>query len=378
MKWYVANGGVGVGPSDSKLAIFEMYSGERGLLFAEILPDSVPSVYGAIWPEALEALEGAPPAIDVAGVRQFIAQQYADIADPKAALGGAGKADVAWALSVVLSRSFGSPSPGGGVGVWMLVPLLDLLNHAGIEDRVKAVVDRANVSWKLVRTHEAAAGQWEMVLSAKRATEEGEEARLSYVNHGSAAWLTICGGAGVAEGGEAATEQGGFYDSDLWYDASARLSLATAGAHGGASAVTGVDGDPPGVGRRTAGARVPRPNKRLAEFALEGDTPAAKHASADGALLEMAGRAAERSPPRDAGAEAAKTEEAVSIMLGMVQEAVKHVTEQADQAEAVAQQVVLFAMLEAQAAAHASAAAMRMGCGRRAAAAAAVRTPNQE
>jgi hypothetical protein len=32
---------------------------------------------------------------------------------------------------VVLSRTFGSAAPGGGVGVRMLVPLLDLLNHSG-------------------------------------------------------------------------------------------------------------------------------------------------------------------------------------------------------------------------------------------------------
>ena len=34
-----------------------------------------------------------------------------------------------WALSVVHSRTFGAPGRGGGVGVRMLVPLVDMLNH---------------------------------------------------------------------------------------------------------------------------------------------------------------------------------------------------------------------------------------------------------
>ncbi len=35
------------------------------------------------------------------------------------------------ALQVVHSRTFGAPGPAGGVGVRMLVPLVDMLNHAG-------------------------------------------------------------------------------------------------------------------------------------------------------------------------------------------------------------------------------------------------------
>ena len=66
----------------------------------QILPESVPSVYGGLTDDAIAALEGAPPAGDVARVRRYVAQQYAAIADPARALGGASEADFAWALSV--------------------------------------------------------------------------------------------------------------------------------------------------------------------------------------------------------------------------------------------------------------------------------------
>jgi hypothetical protein len=34
---------------------------------------------------------------------------------------------------VVMSRTFGNAAQGGGIGVRMLVPLIDMLNHAGDE-----------------------------------------------------------------------------------------------------------------------------------------------------------------------------------------------------------------------------------------------------
>jgi hypothetical protein len=36
-------------------------------------------------------------------------------------------------LQVVMSRTFGNAAQGGGIGVRMLVPLIDMLNHAGDE-----------------------------------------------------------------------------------------------------------------------------------------------------------------------------------------------------------------------------------------------------
>jgi len=65
-------------------------------------------VYGALGPEALAALEGAPPAGDVARVRRHAAKQFAGVADPARALGGADGALFAWALSVRSARARGS------------------------------------------------------------------------------------------------------------------------------------------------------------------------------------------------------------------------------------------------------------------------------
>ncbi len=54
---------------------------------------------------------------------------------------------------MVHSRTFGNASPGGGVGVRMLVPLIDMLNHGGdqtssgmLADPDHAATD--NVRWE--------------------------------------------------------------------------------------------------------------------------------------------------------------------------------------------------------------------------------------
>lgn len=57
-------------------------------------------MYGGITEDTFAALEGAPPAGDLKRVRQYVSEQYAAIADPVRALGGASEADFAWALSV--------------------------------------------------------------------------------------------------------------------------------------------------------------------------------------------------------------------------------------------------------------------------------------
>lgn len=48
---------------------------------------------------------------------------------------------------VVFSRTFGSAAPGGGIGVRMMVPLLDLLNHGGVEEAsvLQSTADCSNV-----------------------------------------------------------------------------------------------------------------------------------------------------------------------------------------------------------------------------------------
>ncbi|KAJ9526145.1 hypothetical protein QJQ45_009581 [Haematococcus lacustris] len=46
-------------------------------------------------------------------------------------LGGASPEEFQWAMALVHSRTFANAAPGGGVGVRMLVPLVDMMNHAG-------------------------------------------------------------------------------------------------------------------------------------------------------------------------------------------------------------------------------------------------------
>ncbi|KAI3428549.1 hypothetical protein D9Q98_007371 [Chlorella vulgaris] len=92
-----------------------------------------------------------------------------------------------WALSVVHSRTFGAPggSSTGGAGVRMLVPLVDMLNHAGDyitspPGQMPPLVQAGDcVRWDL-KAPVGPEGEWLMDLSATRDIAEGEELLLSY------------------------------------------------------------------------------------------------------------------------------------------------------------------------------------------------------
>ena len=84
-----------------------------------------------------------------------------------------------------MSRTFGNAAPGGGIGVRMLVPLVDMLNHAG--DRTAGLLSGEafatdNVRWDVRGPASAAnaTGGWEMAVSATRDVDEGEPLLLSY------------------------------------------------------------------------------------------------------------------------------------------------------------------------------------------------------
>jgi hypothetical protein len=110
--------------------------------------------------------------------------------------------DFDWAISIVHSRTFGTAGKAGGVGVRMLVPLVDLLNHSGDQDLMSmnsrgvggrdqsslaaAAAAAAqlpiptatdNVRWDLVSK---IGGEFLMVLTAVRDIDRGEELLLSY------------------------------------------------------------------------------------------------------------------------------------------------------------------------------------------------------
>jgi len=105
-----------------------------------------------------------------------------------------------WAISIVHSRTFGTAGKGGGVGVRMLVPLVDMLNHSGDQDltnstrsgtspgqRIRGNSATAaqspvatatdNVRWDLVSK---IGGEFLMILTATRDILQGEELLLSY------------------------------------------------------------------------------------------------------------------------------------------------------------------------------------------------------
>ncbi|KIY95247.1 hypothetical protein MNEG_12716 [Monoraphidium neglectum] len=105
--------------------------------------------------------------------------------DGGAAIGGATLERFRWAHTCVMSRTFGNAAPGGGIGVRMMVPLIDMLNHAG--DRTAGLLtDESfacdNVRWDVVApgSPSNATGGWEMAVSAKRDVAEGEPLLLSY------------------------------------------------------------------------------------------------------------------------------------------------------------------------------------------------------
>jgi len=90
-----------------------------------------------------------------------------------------------WAMSVVHSRTFATAAKGGGIGVRMLVPVIDMLNHSGDEARgppgQQKIIATENVEWKLRAPDPGDdTNNWHMNLVALRNIQEGEELVLSY------------------------------------------------------------------------------------------------------------------------------------------------------------------------------------------------------
>ncbi|KAL4428352.1 hypothetical protein ABPG75_002441 [Micractinium tetrahymenae] len=243
LRWLIANGVEGVGAADSKIALYQGEAGERGVVslapiavgevvmriplrlaitdavdeedeaseeaqqpwsvrlagrllcmlaegagsaspwqpYLQVLPAAVPSPLTAFSWEDIQAIEYPPmrkeldhaswlaaSAAQLPGGRRFSAEQWE------------------WALSVVHSRTFGAPGRRGGVGVRMLVPLIDMLNHAGdyVTSPPGASTEPAvqafdSVRWEL-RPPAGPEGEWHMEVAATRGIAAGEELLLSY------------------------------------------------------------------------------------------------------------------------------------------------------------------------------------------------------
>lgn len=245
--WLIANGVEGIGTTDSKIALFNGEGGERGIAaiaplrrgdtfariplrlaitddpedeesnalvgadapwsvrlvckvlrmasagdespwapYLKVLPTAVPNPLSTFSWEDTQAIAYEPARRQLDHAAWLAASSLDSLPD-----GAAGPAPLLsresfeWALSVVHSRTFGSAGRTGGVGVRMLVPLVDMLNHAGDEDRsttagpaaVPMPVAVDNVRWDIVSK---IGGEYFMVLTATRDIIAGEELLLSY------------------------------------------------------------------------------------------------------------------------------------------------------------------------------------------------------
>jgi len=245
LEWLVANGTEGVGLPDSKLALYRGRHGERGILcqwdclpgevlarvplrlaladhpgdeesnalvyegapwsvrlacrllrerargaaspwrrYLDSLPAAVPSPLEALAWEDLRAVD-YPPMQAALDRLAWLAGDAWQRLSPEAT-GGASREAFGWALSVVHSRTFGTPAAdGAGVGVRMLVPLVDMLNHAGDQTRLRPrdpAAAQDHVEWRACAPGSPgnASGEWEMHVVALRPCEAGEEVLMSY------------------------------------------------------------------------------------------------------------------------------------------------------------------------------------------------------
>jgi hypothetical protein len=86
-------------------------------------------------------------------------------------------------VQVVHSRTFGNAAKGGGVGVRMLCPLVDMFNHGG--DETSGLLSSAaqptdSVRWDVVGPSSTPNGEWEMVVTATKSVTPEEPLLLSY------------------------------------------------------------------------------------------------------------------------------------------------------------------------------------------------------
>ncbi|EFJ44774.1 hypothetical protein VOLCADRAFT_94881 [Volvox carteri f. nagariensis] len=244
LTWLVSNGVKGIGQEGSKVALFQTENGERGLLCEEVispgevvfevplrlaltdhpgdeesnqlvykvkgkrvrevvpvcvlrdppgasalhvLPRHVPAPLECYSWEDLTSLR-YPPALEALHAADWLrADAFQSTSDE--ARGGLGEGEFRWALSVVHSRTFANAAPGGGVGVRMLVPLVDMLNHGGDTAAQGSLglvgpgggeVATDNVRWDLLPPDRSSAGGWSMAVSATRDIHPGQELLLSY------------------------------------------------------------------------------------------------------------------------------------------------------------------------------------------------------
>eukprot|EP00892_Ulva_mutabilis_P001471 jgi/Ulvmu1/11324/UM074_0039.1 len=88
-----------------------------------------------------------------------------------------------WACALVHSRTFATAGQDGGVGVRVMVPVLDMFNHAGDEVR-NLLTSRSrpcdNCRWQAVAPENNHVGEWVMQVVATTDIMDGDELCFSY------------------------------------------------------------------------------------------------------------------------------------------------------------------------------------------------------
>lgn len=151
--------------------------------YLSVLPDSVPSPLISFTWEDTWQIAYAPMRRKLDDAVWMAGAAWAALPSGAAGKSNPTRSDFDWALSIVHSRTFGVAACGGGVGIRMLVPLIDMLNHAGdiVRTPFGAPAPQCeatdNVRWDIATK---IGGDQIMVLSATRDIAPGEELLLSY------------------------------------------------------------------------------------------------------------------------------------------------------------------------------------------------------
>ena len=173
--------------------------------YLRVLPPTVPSPLTQFTWEDTKSIAYEPARREY-DATVFLSTSFASLSSTRASTsaktqsphdGGGSSSDITqdtfdWALSVVHSRTFGTPMGGRrGAVIRMLVPLVDFLNHAGDQEffsgsgsgneseNGSAVVATDNVRWDIVRKL-GAQQEYVMILTTTRDIQQGEELLLSY------------------------------------------------------------------------------------------------------------------------------------------------------------------------------------------------------
>ncbi|CAG9466094.1 unnamed protein product [Pedinophyceae sp. YPF-701] len=251
--WARANGVKGVGGAGDKLALFETDDGDRGLVATEdisygevvlqvplriaITDHDAPEPYeGAPWSVRLacrilrergdpsspfkpyidslpsvvpgpvttwswddvQSIQYPPVLNEIYETNFLIMDAFRNVgSSPDPVLSSIEFDDFMWAMSCVHSRTFGLPAKTGpGIGVRVMVPVVDMLNHAAAElDVMPSANWRAkdNLRWEVRSPERSDSDEWMFVVECIRPCAAQEEIFLSYGQRASDDFLVHYG-----------------------------------------------------------------------------------------------------------------------------------------------------------------------------------------